>query len=94
MRIVRRAFISTCRARSCDIPSTSETSRSVRTSPPSRPWRISDHLGLALGQRPDGFDQGQLPLADLDAGVVVPAPLVWQQLRHLGAIFVGRPRGR
>src|SRR5687768_15818182 len=47
-----------------------------------------DDPGLPLGQRPHGLDQRPLPLADLDARVVVAGTLVGQQLANLGA-FVG-----
>src|SRR5918993_5019050 len=47
-----------------------------------------DDPGLPLGKRPHGLHERQLPLADLDAGVVVAGALVGEQLAELGA-FVG-----
>src|SRR5215210_2212846 len=47
-----------------------------------------DDPGLPLGERPHGLDERQLPLADLDARVVVAGALVGEQLAQLGA-FVG-----
>src|SRR5215211_145415 len=47
-----------------------------------------EDLGLALWQGTDGLDERLLPLADLDAGVVVAAPLVRQKVSHLGAVLV------
>src|SRR5215218_1629737 len=44
-----------------------------------------DDPGLPLGQRPHGLHERQLPLADLDAGVVVAGALVWKQFAKLGA---------
>src|SRR5215208_4435468 len=46
-----------------------------------------DDPGLSLGKRPDGLDERQLPLAGLDARVVVAGALVWEQLAELGAFF-------
>src|SRR5215218_8133091 len=47
-----------------------------------------DDPGLPLGQGPHGLDECPLPLADLDARVVVAGALVREQLAKLGA-FVG-----
>src|SRR5215210_3033728 len=47
-----------------------------------------DDPGLPLGQGPHGLDERPLPLADLDARVVVAGALVREQLAKLGA-FVG-----
>src|SRR5829696_2846915 len=47
-----------------------------------------DDPGLPLGKRPHGLHERQLPLADLDARVVVAGALVGEQLAELGA-FVG-----
>src|SRR5215203_385136 len=47
-----------------------------------------DDPGLPLGQGPHGLDECPLPLADLDARVVVAGALVKEQLAKLGA-FVG-----
>src|SRR5215207_5777487 len=41
--------------------------------------------GLALGERPYGLVQRPLPLPELYPGVVVLAPLVGQEISHLGA---------
>src|SRR5215211_3156643 len=47
-----------------------------------------DDPGLTLGQGPHGLDERPLPLADLDACVVVAGALVGEQLSEFGA-FVG-----
>src|SRR5215212_6171326 len=46
-----------------------------------------DDPGLTLGQRPNGLDERKLPLADLDARIVVARVLVRKQLAELGALF-------
>src|SRR5919112_443349 len=46
-----------------------------------------DDPGLPLGQRPHGLDEHPLPLADLDARVIVARALVREQLAKLGAFF-------
>src|SRR5215203_2027102 len=43
-----------------------------------------DDPGLALGQGPHGLDERPLPLADLDACVVVAGALVGEQLSEFG----------
>src|SRR5918995_2757615 len=51
-----------------------------------------DDPGLTLGQRPYGLDKRPLPLADLDACVVVAGALIREQLSEFGA-FVGTDPG-
>src|SRR5829696_101152 len=58
---------------------------------PVEPVAHLDDPGLPLGQGPDGLDERQLPLAGLDAGVVVAGALVGEQLAHLGAFFAVDP---